>query len=78
MVAGAGLMRDMVNGETAREWLRAWGTRAFRCGRAQEAMRSALKCAGLCGDRRPVARDGFLEAARTIEAAIRSQGIAAD
>jgi len=70
MGTGAGLVRDMVDAETAGEWLRAWGPRAFRCGRAQESLRSAMKCASLCGERRPVSRDGFLDAARVLRDAI--------
>lgn len=55
----------MVNdAASAAEYLREWGERAFNLNRCRRVAADMRVCANMCGDRRPVSRDGFLAAER--------------
>ena len=53
----------------AREWLAAWGSRAFACERIDSLISSQLGCAMLASDRLPATRDGHLAAVAVLRAA---------
>lgn len=50
---------EVKDAETAREWLRAWGPRAFTLNRLPRIIQDKQMCAGLCRPLQPVRASEF-------------------